>query len=138
MARQLSGYSRICFPQCEFEVPNTDEHGYATIAIDLQMVLLKVKREDAQKVGFGNLQVSKCHLFILQVRTISLKWSSILGYSVLSERHEFHLKFMRGDTEREVNLISMFSEFLYEVFDLINAERQTRAMIMENLEETNE
>lgn len=53
MARQLDGYSRICFPQCEFEVSNADERGYATISIDFQVVLLKVQREDTQKVKIG-------------------------------------------------------------------------------------
>lgn len=126
MARQLDGYSRVCFPQCQFEVADSvdDEHtaedesdrdfGLATLAVDFHSVLLKVQREETQKV-----------------RTLCLKWTNIVGYSVLPESHVFLLKFLRGggDNEREVSLISIFSEYMYMVFERICAERKVAANI---------
>jgi hypothetical protein len=62
------------------------------------------------------------------MRQIVLKWSNILGYSMLPETHIFQLKFTRADCERELNLISVFSEYIYEVFSRIGAERKARAI----------
>ena len=64
----------------------------------------------------------------IQIRQIMLKWSNILGYSMLPETHIFQLKFTRADCERELNLISVFSEYIYEVFSRIGAERKARAI----------
>lgn len=66
----------------------------------------------------------KFHL--VQVRTLALKWSHILGYSILPESHVFLLKFVRGDSERELSLISMFAECMYEVCERIGQERGAR------------
>jgi hypothetical protein len=53
MARQLDGYSSVCFPQCQFEVPEADasEDGLAQLAVDFNGIQLKVQRdEDSLKV----------------------------------------------------------------------------------------
>uniref|UniRef100_A0A183CFH9 Sorting nexin-27 n=1 Tax=Globodera pallida TaxID=36090 RepID=A0A183CFH9_GLOPA len=107
MARRLDGYSSVVFPQCQFEVPDSDEGGTATMSIGFHSVVLKVRQEDKQKV-----------------RTISLEWSNVVAYSVLPESHVFLLKFLRGSSEQEVSLISVFSEYMYEVCVRIGAERK--------------
>jgi tRNA threonylcarbamoyladenosine modification (KEOPS) complex Pcc1 subunit len=49
LARQLDGYSRITFPQCGFETKE-GEKGFVTLSADFNEVLLKIRREDSQKV----------------------------------------------------------------------------------------
>ncbi|KAL7073185.1 hypothetical protein ACQ4LE_007283 [Meloidogyne hapla] len=108
LARQLEGYSSISFPQCQFEVPEAEE-GLGILSVDIKIVSLRVQKDHIQKG-----------------RTISLKWSSIIGYSVFPESHVFQLKYFRGDSERaqprELNLISIFCEAMYDVFTRIGAE----------------
>ncbi|CAK5116880.1 unnamed protein product [Meloidogyne enterolobii] len=104
LARQLEGYSSISFPQCQFEVPETEE-GLAVLTVDMKIVSLKVQKDHVQKG-----------------RTISLKWSNIIGYSVFPESHVFQLKYFRGDSEKELNLISVFCESIFDVFNRVSAE----------------
>nr|CAD2194859.1 unnamed protein product [Meloidogyne enterolobii] len=104
LARQLEGYSSISFPQCQFEVPEAEE-GLATLTVDMKIVSLKVQKDHIQKG-----------------RTISLKWSNIIGYSVFPESHVFQLKYFRGDSEKELNLISVFCESIFDVFNRVSAE----------------
>ncbi|KAL3083143.1 hypothetical protein niasHS_010945 [Heterodera schachtii] len=106
MARQLDGYSSVVFPQCQFEVPNSDEGGLATMSVSSHSIILKVQHEDTQKT-----------------RTLFLKWSAIVGYSILPESHVFLLKFVRGESEQELSLISVFSEYMYEICERIGAEK---------------
>lgn len=50
--RHLEGYSRTTFPQCQFEVPKSDECGLATLSVDFSSVILKIQQEESQKVSF--------------------------------------------------------------------------------------
>jgi hypothetical protein len=104
LARQLEGYSSISFPQCQFEVSES-EGGLAILSVNFKTVTLKVQRDHSQKG-----------------RTISLKWSNIIGYTVFPESHVFQLKYFRGDCERQLNLISIFSESMYDVFSRVGFE----------------
>uniref|UniRef100_A0A914HJV1 Uncharacterized protein n=1 Tax=Globodera rostochiensis TaxID=31243 RepID=A0A914HJV1_GLORO len=88
MARRLDGYSSVVFPQCQFEVPDSDEGGTATMSIGFHSVVLKVRQEDKQKV-----------------RTISLEWSNVVAYSFRAgiERKEARARQAEGNEKSRQN-----------------------------------
>ena len=51
MVRQLDGYGRVAFPECHFEVVESEERGLLVLSADFHQVRLKLLQSDRGSGG---------------------------------------------------------------------------------------
>lgn len=92
--RQLEGYSRINFPQCNF-VCNEDE-GTIRAGFDFDGIILRLHKNGSKKE-----------------KIINLTWDQIKSFKTITECQMFSIGFIMDDSTIEIQIATFFVSFCY-------------------------
>jgi len=113
MVRQLDGYGRVAFPECHFEVVESEERGLLVLSADFHQVRLKLLQSDRSSEngnsnGNGGVEGSGG-----KEKVLVIKWSEMRQYAVCHEEQIFVLVFLaKAGLEESKKTIRILTGFV--------------------------